>query len=351
MGPKRMQAGLQAFALPFRRLALAPRHRRCHIVGQVRTGDTMTVMPTQWTWSRLLAAALGVVLILGAVIYAAANFTWPAGARLAPLPLAGIAALVLFNLALSAALWWLIVRSLDADPPVTVGKMWHLTAAIEVLGYLPLAAWGSRAIYLRLWHAVPVRQSILALALALGVTLVAVGVLLVGLLAPEGMQRALAALAALGVVTIVSIPILKRLTPRPAAATWLWLPLKGLDLAVHGARLSLAMLVLDHAIDPMQAMLAAAAGVVVRLARLTPAGLGLREWAIGLAVVQTAGLPAALALTAALVDRAVETVIVLAVGLPAMVKLRRPPPPASAVQAAPAEQQAQDAAAPPMSER
>ena len=311
----------------------------------------MGIMPFHWTWTRLLTTALGVVLILGAVIYAAMNFTWPAGARFAPLPLAGIAALVLLNLAISAALWWLIVRSLDADPPVTAAKMWHLTAAIEVLGYLPFAAWASRALYLRLWHAVPVRQSILALALALGVTLVAAGVLLGGLLAPEGMPRVLAALAGLAILTIVSIPILKFLTPQPAAAAWMWLPLKGLDMAVHGARLSLAMLVLDQPIDPMQATLAAAAGVVVRLARLTPAGMGLREWAIGLAVVQTAGLPAALALAAALIDRAVETVIVLAVGLPSLAKLRRGPVAASGVQAAPTEQPAQSSATPPSPER
>ncbi len=265
---------------------------------------------------------LGLGLLAAAVVHAIRGLKWPADAQLAPLPLLAIAALVVANLLLTTRLWWQITRALDAQPAVKLSTMWHLVAASELLGYIPLAGWAGRAVYLRARHGVPLARSPLGLGIVMGLTVAAAGALLAGLLVGAGAGRWAMLVAALSVLTVLSVPILRRLVPRPAADVWSWLPLKALDLAAHGARLGLAMAVLCHGIGAMDAALAAAAGVVVRLMRITPAGLGLREWAIGLAMVQTAGAPAAVALAAALIDRAVETVIVLIVGHVGLWRLR-----------------------------
>ena len=99
--------------------------------------------------------------------------------------------------------------------------------------------------------------------------------------------------------------------------------LRALDLALAAARLWLLLRLVGADPTPMLCLLLASAGILVKLTGLTPAGLGLSEWA-QLAVASAAATvdPAALA-AALLIDRALEVAVVSASGAWGLAAARR----------------------------
>jgi len=106
-------------------------------------------------------------------------------------------------------------------------------------------------------------------------------------------------------------------------AGWSWILIKSADLLADAARLWLAMGIVGSPISYGDAVAASSAGMVVRLIGLTPNGLGLREWAIAGVLQSLAGADGSQAVMAALIDRAVEVLVLVPLGLASVYGLRR----------------------------
>jgi uncharacterized membrane protein YbhN (UPF0104 family) len=102
---------------------------------------------------------------------------------------------------------------------------------------------------------------------------------------------------------------------RRVFGAWTWLPLRAVDMMIGGAKLMLACHALDVQISFEHALALRAVGSIIDMAGVTPNGLGLREWAM------TAMYPPALA--AAVVERAIETVVLIVAGLVCLSRLGR----------------------------
>jgi uncharacterized membrane protein YbhN (UPF0104 family) len=102
-----------------------------------------------------------------------------------------------------------------------------------------------------------------------------------------------------------------------------WLLIRMTDMFVVGGRTWFAFAIAGCPITYAQATALGAAGMLVSLLGLTPNGLGLREWALAGMTMLVSQHDATAGATAALVDRAVEVVVVCVLGLPASLKLMR----------------------------
>jgi uncharacterized membrane protein YbhN (UPF0104 family) len=136
--------------------------------------------------------------------------------------------------------------------------------------------------------------------------------------APAGF---IAAAALLALSPLVS-PLASRLLGRTVRHGWTWLPLRVGDMLVAGLRLWLAFWMVGQPIGYSTAVAMAAAGLLVNLAGITPNGLGLREWLIAGLTAVALPLDSALGAAAAVVDRAIEAVVVAVAGSVAAWRLR-----------------------------
>jgi len=282
-------------------------------------------------WRRL-GLGVGLVLLLWAIIRA--------GGELAHLSLTGahwgdllmLAGLVGMNLFLTGALHWCVTLSFDARPPVRLGRMMELVVASALVNYLPLGWPGpaARSAYLKLRHQMPVRQSVLALGIVLGLSaLLAAGVAALALLNYPGKFPAElsggpwgGALVGLVMLTLLVPPAVRRVFRRPVVWGWAWVPLKAADLAVGAGRLWLAFRVVGHPVGYFDALMLAAADMVVSMLAFTPNGLGLSEWAVGLLAQFLQLSTSPVGQLAKLLDRAVSVLIIIPTGLWALLRLR-----------------------------
>ena len=95
-----------------------------------------------------------------------------------------------------------------------------------------------------------------------------------------------------------------------------WLCIRMTDMFMVGGRTWFAFAISGCPITFAQATALGAAGMLISLLGLTPNGLGLREWAIAGMTLMVSDHDASAGATAALVDRAVEVVVVCLLGLP-----------------------------------
>src|SRR5436853_13065 len=109
--------------------------------------------------ARRIGIVLGLLLIAVAIAVALRGVDWSALRHASPWQLAALLVLMLLNIALTAALNWLVTRSFDARPPVSLSRMTLLIGASGLLNYLWNAGTLSRAAYLRARHGLPLRQS------------------------------------------------------------------------------------------------------------------------------------------------------------------------------------------------
>jgi hypothetical protein len=244
-----------------------------------------------------------------------------------PWQMAVLPATVVGNLLITSLIFWVITRSYDARPKVPATEMFWLISASALLNYLPLRpGLLGRAAYLKLKYDLPVRQSVLILliVLVLGAA-VLLGAAAVVVIVPVVVLPVVGACATL-VATVLVWGVAPRILRRPIEAGWSWVPLRLLDLSLGTLRLWVAFAVVGHAVGWADAIVLAAAGMLIAMAGLTPNGLGLREWAIGLlAGMMGKGDPEetfAIAAAAALVDRAIEAIVVAIVGSFAMTRVR-----------------------------
>jgi len=278
--------------------------------------------------SRIVAGCIG-LLLLGAAAWAVlrqqstlqdaatalrATAASPRGFGLLGMLVAGILAnLVLTGLMLSALM--------KRFGRVGLFEMQALTAAATLLNYLPLKpGMFGRVAYHKAVNQIPVRSTAVALitavvlgmavATACGAAIWSQGWLNISFPFALGIAGA-APPAILGVIP----------TARRLCLPWL---LRFADVLAWSARYWAAFALLEHAIT-WEASLALAC--IATLANSVPFignGLGLREWAIGLATPRLlAGIQLEWGLSADLVNRGVEVVVVLIGGLLAMAWLAR----------------------------
>jgi len=275
---------------------------------------------------RVLVWGAGVGLIVGAVWTAAKHIDFEAISRASPLLLAGLAAGIVANLLLTAALHWQVTRVYDTQPPVGFRLMLRLTAASALLNYLPLQpALLGRAAYLKLRHGLPLRQSVWITIVILAVGLTAMLAVSAAALLWDGDVGKWRGVTVLIVAAVAAPLMLKALLRRPAPDNWTWTPLRMFDVAVTACRLWLAFRIIGQPVSPSFAVLCAAASALVAMLPLSPNGLGLSEWAVAAIAEMTAVIEGPVGLAAKLVDRAIEALVIVLCGAPAIGLLRKPP--------------------------
>lgn len=275
---------------------------------------------------RPLALCAGLALLIAAVLTAGKVANWSAIVQAPAWTIPAMAAALLANLLLTAALFWVITRSFDAQPPVGVQRMFQLTCASSLLNYLPLRpGLLGRAAYLKREHQLPMAQSMLILAVTMGVGAVVLGATSVTVLVGgdrHGAVMAVAILVALLLASPLAGPIAKRIMRRRMVLAWTWVPLKIADMLVGGFKLWLAFRVCGVSIRFDQALAMRAVASMADMLSLTPNGLGLREWVIGMLTSLTSLIEGPIGMAAALFERAVEAVVVTVLGLTGLAQLR-----------------------------
>ena len=274
-------------------------------------------MPSRWkthiTW---LALAIGVVLLVGAIMMAATQVNWEQLKQAEPWQVAVLVTAVATNLVMSAVLWWSVTLSFDAKPKVGLGRMFALVCASGLLNYLPLRpGLFGRAAFLKMRHSLPLRQSAWIMVVILGLSGLVLGgaAAIVQFISPDFQYEV--ALAAAVLATIAAPIAAGRMLRRKIVAGWLWVPVRIADVLVSAVRLWVVFEVVGQPIGYGEAVLAASAGLFVSMIGITPNGLGLREWAIAGVTSATSGH---VGFAAAVIDRGVEAVVVTLAGLWAM---------------------------------
>jgi len=126
---------------------------------------------------------------------------------------------------------------------------------------------------------------------------------------------------------IVVVPPIPALAAGLLRADWrpwcLAILIRYVEILVWSVRYHAAFVLLGAPIDPTAALAFACVGAIANLVPFVSNGLGLREWAVGLLAPALAGTTLEIGVTAELVNRAVEMIVVGAAGLVAMIWLSR----------------------------
>ncbi|MEL7087004.1 MAG: hypothetical protein AAGL98_00945 [Planctomycetota bacterium] len=280
----------------------------------------------QARWRRRLGYGLGGGLLALAVGFAVSGVDWDTLRSASPWALAALAGLVGVNYFVTGLLFWNITRTFDAEPTVRATRMIGLIAVSGLLNYVPVVRaglWG-RAAYLKKHHGLPVRQSLIILGVVLALTAVVVGGAgLVMMLGPAS-WRWPALAGGLLLATVITPTLAERLLRRPVAAGWAWVPLRTIDFAAAAGRLGLALAIVGQSADAAEVLVLASASLLVKIAGLTPNGLGLSEWAVVALSAAVTPIEASAAAAAALLDRGAEVLVSIALGGTALVWLRKP---------------------------
>jgi hypothetical protein len=289
----------------------------------------------QTRWFRLAGFVLGAALVVLAVaaalqqdpqalrrsIEALGQHPWWFVALFLLLP-------VLNWLSISASIWFLLSRF----GRVGMGEMLSLIGMAWLLNYLPMRpGMVGRVAYHKAINKIPVRHTGQTLLEGVVITAVASGIMLLGAVVLRGaeamwgwMLLVLVPMAAGGIGAAVlwsERPVLARYCASGA--------MRVLDMAIWAARYALAFAIVGSTIDLPTALILAIASQIAMLVPISGNGLGVREWLIG---ALAASLPAAVisgdsqlaqGLTADVLNRVVEVLIAVPIGLAGMALIAR----------------------------
>ncbi len=224
--------------------------------------------------------------------------------------LAVVAGTVIAQQLLTSTVFWLLMRR---HGPVAWGEMNALIAGSTLANYVPLQA-GSigRLAYHKVVHGIPVKTSLVVILVAMG--LVAMGLVA---LAAVGLwaSRAGASWWWVAAAPLAWVPLLAGPATRVVGTC---LVLRTAELIVIAVQSWAAFRLSGWDIEPMTAV---GVAVVAAIANLTPFvgnGLGVREWAVGLAAPLLGGYETDAGLAAQLTGRAVDALMAVAMGGPAL---------------------------------
>ena len=228
------------------------------------------------------------------------------------------------NLFLSGLLFWAITLAFDAQPPVRLTRMTQLLCASWLINYLPFhPGWIGRAAYLKRRHDLPLAQSavISAIGFSCGVVVVATAAAITWI-QPVWGQPLIGAVVLIGASSLTG-RLAQRLIRRDIVYSWTWLPIRVMLLLAKSLRLWIAFSMVGYPIPFHQAVTVSAIGLLVDLLGITPNGLGFCEWVVGGMTQAMTAVEGSAGLAAALIDRAVEALIVAIVGLLSVWQLKR----------------------------
>ena len=277
--------------------------------------ETSPLDRTQRKVLRRIGTVASVLLVVGALVAIARNqaimdslsraFASPRWDALAVL----IAA-VLAQQVLTSTVFWMLMRR---HGPVGWGEMNALIASSTLANYIPLQA-GSvgRLAYHKVVHGIPVKTSLVVILVAMGlVAMSLVALTVVGL----WVVRTGASWWWVSAAPLAWLPLLAWPSTRVVGTC---LVLRTIELLVVAAQSWAAFRLSGWDIEPVTAV---GVAVVAGAANLTPFignGLGVREWAVGLAAPLLGGYETDAGLAAQLTGRAVDAAMAVAMGGPAI---------------------------------
>ncbi len=269
--------------------------------------------PARAPWMRRAGLAAGILLLAGAVLTvvlqrdsigrAAEAVAHPSIARLALLGGAIAANLVLTGLTFSVLM--------SRHGRVGLFEMQALIAAATLMNFVPLRpGLVGRIAWHRAFNAIPAAASITAVVTAMALSGAAAGWMAAALLAGRYSPGMLPMLVA------GPVPVLAACLGFPRLRVWAAAGLlRYLEVAVWAARYYASFALLGSPIGWDGALALGCVSMVAMLAPLAGNGLGVREWAIGLAAPLLAASHLEMGLAADLVNRAAELVVILPAGL------------------------------------
>jgi hypothetical protein len=279
-------------------------------------------LPALPNWSRPLLFGLG-LLLLAAALYALltrqdAMAEVLAAIRRVPwwMPLALVVS-VLINWLLSSVVFWVLTARFAR---VGLDEMLRLTAAAWLLNYLPARpGLVGRLAYHKLVHRIPLRRGVLIVLSSIGATGLAAAITLaITLLAGPVAAAALLIASALAAALITPIILRRGTSTVPStialglSAAVLW---RILEMFNWAGRYALCFAMVGTIVGPGDAVLYAAGAQV---ASLVPVPMGLREW-----TVASLASVAAVGLAADLINRGVEVLVAIPIGLLSLRRLGR----------------------------
>ncbi|MDA0802888.1 MAG: hypothetical protein O2819_03925 [Planctomycetota bacterium] len=226
-----------------------------------------------------------------------------------PAHLAGLAVCVALNLAISGLVFHRLYRPVAK---IGVAEMELLVASSSLLNYLPAkAGLAGRALYHTVMHGVPLGVSVRLILMSIAGTVLSCIVLAGVVIVAPSEQSVIVAWPLLAVLVWCAPRALRSGALATAFAESV--AMRFLDLGVWCVRYWIVFGVLDVSIDPRSAAMAGITAVLIGLAPFGANGLGLREWAIA-GLGGMAGWTADVGLSADLLNRAVDLVVVVPIG-------------------------------------
>lgn len=265
-------------------------------------------------WVRPAAMAAGALLVAAAIVVVVRQ-RGALDAAMAAMkrPQPGMVAMLLAGVAANVVLTALCLRILIARfGRVGALEMQALVATATLLNYLPLrpGLLGRVA-----WHRA--RNGIAATATVR--TLIEATLISAAIAGAMAAALLLWRYAGIALWAGVALPGVLLVAAAAAVPAWRRLSLAGIvryaEVLVWALRYHAAFALIGSPIDAGTALALACVGMVAMLVPLVGNGLGVREWAVGLAASRLAGGVLELGLTADLVNRAAELVVVSVLGL------------------------------------
>jgi uncharacterized membrane protein YbhN (UPF0104 family) len=265
---------------------------------------------------RPYGAAIGALLLVAAIARVSVgsdlfSASWSALTAASGLVVAALIGAMVASVLLTGMTFWFLTRRFGR---IGVLEMQALMAATALANYLPLRpGLLGRVVYHSSRNAIRPRDSIRTIAEAMGLSVLALGVLVPSLLVGHrlGLSPVPAAIVPVGLALLVSVPALAVRTSRPLA--WAFLT-RFAETLLTALRYDIAFRLVG---SPLPWHVAAAIACVSMVATMVPFvsnGLGLREWAIGLLAPLLAGISLERGLAAELLNRAIEVAVIVPSG-------------------------------------
>jgi hypothetical protein len=265
----------------------------------------------------LLVAAVVMVLRQHQAIDAARDAIVQAPPSRLATHLGVLAISVVINIVLSGALFSLLIKRYGR---VGAMEMQALIAAATLLNYVPMRpGLFGRLAYHRAYNGIPLADSVKTVLQAAAISAVVAGFLALAVVGAVqwGADIRITAIAPLPVLALAGV--LSR-----SHRTWYWAAaIRWLELLVIAARYHAAFALIGSPINSTGSLAFACISMIAGMVPFLSSGLGVREWAVGLVAPMLTGAQLATGLTADLVNRAVELIVVLICGVAGITWLMR----------------------------
>jgi hypothetical protein len=272
-------------------------------------------------WWRGIAVLLGVGLVVAALIvvwrqHEAVTLAIAAMRRPAPGLVALLMAGVAGNVLLTGLLFSLLM---SRHGRVGVLEMQALIASATLINFLPLRP----GLFGRIAYHKAVNR---ILAVHSAKTIIQAAILSVSIVAYLGLVIAVSGALHVSLVYGVVAPLPVLIVGMATARLRLWMAaalLRYLEVFVWALRYYAAFALIGSPVDPTGALAFACVSMIATMVPLVSNGLGLREWAIGLTAPFLTDYVLELGITAELVNRAAELVMIAVLGLAGIAWLAR----------------------------